>query len=355
LAALGLALLLLAGLPFYATGLPVRTEFPNDRFTLPFIPGSALLISGLLIVATAAIPRKTRVRIILAALLIGLAAGYQYGNSTAYRRDWLAQKAFFWQLTWRAPGLQPGTTLLTNDLPLRFYSDNSLTAPLNWIYAPDNHSQDMDFLLLYPAVRLGESSLPTLEPGGPIRVDYLAAQFSGNTSQALAVYYRPPACLRVIDAEVELGNLFLPLQIRTAAANLSDARRILADPPEPARPMEEYYGIEPTRGWCYYYEKADLARQQRDWGEVGELGDRAFSLGDYPNDPAERFPFIEGYAHLGRWEDALEQTRLSADVSPAMAPVLCRLWSRIAAQTEESGARQAALDQVETSLECIFE
>ena len=35
---------------------------------------------------------------------------------------------FLWQLSWRIPGLEKGTTVLTNDIPLRYYSDNSLTA-----------------------------------------------------------------------------------------------------------------------------------------------------------------------------------------------------------------------------------
>ena len=33
---------------------------------------------------------------------------------------------------------------------------------------------------------------------------------------------------------------------------------------------------------------------------VAELGDAAFALDDHPNDPVERFVFIEGYAHIGR-------------------------------------------------------
>jgi hypothetical protein len=70
------------------------------------------------------------------ALLIGLAAGRQFLWSTDYLRDWQAQKNLFWQMTWRAPGLKPDTLVLMNE-ELSFYADNSLSAPLNWIYAPD--------------------------------------------------------------------------------------------------------------------------------------------------------------------------------------------------------------------------
>jgi hypothetical protein len=79
---------------------------------------------------------------------------------------------------------------------------------------------------------------------------------------------------------------------------------------------------------------------------VADLGDQAFALGDYPNDPMERLPFIEGYAHTGRWERALELTREAGDITPLMQPVLCRLWQRIEAQTEPTPEQQAALQSI---------
>ncbi len=347
--ALGLFILLIAGGPFLLTGLPVKLVFPNDRFTLPFMAGSALVLAGL---AHWILPRFKGLRVGLLALLLGLSCAYLFANSTSYRRDWLTQRAFFWQLTWRVPQLQPGTTLMSNDLPVSYYSDNSLSAPLNWIYAPQNQTEEMDTILLYPSLRVGLPELPSLDPGTPIHIDYLSAQFDGSTDQVVALYYQPPACLRILDGQVEADNLFVPLQIRSVAASLSSTRWIIPDLAQSAAPMAEYYGSEPAHGWCYYYEKADLARQQQDWQQVVTLGDQAFSLNDYPNDPAERMPYIEGYAHLERWGDALEQTRLAADVSPVMRPVLCSLWQRIDTQTGASAQKQAAVQQVDELLAC---
>ena len=345
----GAVWVLVAGGPFYLTDLPVRLHFPNDRFTIPFMPGSALLLSGALHLA---FPRRKRIRAITAALLLGLACGYLFANSNSYRRDWIAQRAFFWQLTWRMPGLAEGTTLLTNDLPLKYYSDNSLTAPLNWMYAPDNTSQDLALALLYPAVRSGKSVLPELTPGNPIDIDYLVANFHGSTDQVVVLYYQPPGCLRVLDGEVEGDNLFLPQQIRAAAVALSSAEWILPNPAQAAVPMADYYGSEPAHGWCYYYQKADLARQQQDWESVAALGDQAFALGDYPNDPAERLPFIEGYAHAQRWDEAVQQSDLAGNISPAMQPVLCKLWARIERQTPVSSQKEAAVQAVLAQLNC---
>jgi hypothetical protein len=84
---------------------------------------------------------------------------------------------------------------MVNELPVTYFSDNSLTAPLNWFWAPNNTTQDMAYLLTYPSQRLGKS-LISLAPGTPIAVDYLATKFNGNTSQTVTVNYEPPACLR---------------------------------------------------------------------------------------------------------------------------------------------------------------
>ncbi|GIV62904.1 MAG: hypothetical protein KatS3mg045_0243 [Bellilinea sp.] len=340
--------LLVAGVPFYVTGLPVRLEFPNDRFTLAFLPGAALLAAGLI----ESLPLKAGVRVVLAVCLIGFSSGRDFVTTNEYRRSWELQQNFFWQLVWRAPGLQPGTLLMTNDLPLRYYSDNSLTAPLNWIYAAENRSLQMDYHLFYPAVRLGSPNLPALQPALPVTVDFLAATFTGSTDQVVVLYFQPPACLRVVDGEVEQDNLFLPALIRQAAVNLSSSRWIVAQPGRPAQPPAFLYGSQPAHGWCYYFQKGDLARQQGNWQQAAALGDEAFALGDYPNDPAERMPFIEAFAHVGRWQDALEQTRLAADVSPAMQPVLCRLWQRIDRQTEASPQKTQALSQIADWLSC---
>ncbi len=344
----GLFTLLIAGWPFFLTGLPVALVFPNDRFTLPFILGSSLTIAGLISV----FPVKFVLRVALAALLIAPAVGYQFLNATEYRRDWNVQKSFFWQLSWRAPGLAEGTTLLTNELPVKYFSDNSLTAPLNWIYAPDNRSQEMSYMLFYPAARIGRPELPTLQPGQPIHVDFLAATFAGSTSQTVVLNYQPPGCLRVVDSEIERDNYYVSGDLREVTGKLGSTEWILPAPARPAELPTGLYGVEPPHGWCYYFEKADLARQQGDWQQVAALGDQAFALGDYPNDPTERLPFIEGYAHVGQWERAAELSRQSADISPVMQSVLCRLWQRINKNTPASPEKDQILPAVQTGLEC---
>lgn len=348
---LGAFMLLLGGVPYWATNLPVSLGFPANRALLSFMFGACFLLLGLIELL------PMRVKYFAAVLFVSLSAGRQFLWSVDYMRDWGSQKNLFWQLYWRAPSLEPRTILLMNE-ELAFNADNSISAPLNWIYAPENRTRNVDYVLLYPTNRIG-ASLPALEPGIPIRYDFLAASFEGNTSDALAFYYDPPACLRLLEPDLDSKNRLIPDDsLMRQASALSNADRILA---QPRVVMPDIYGPEPEHGWCYYFQKADLARQFGNWEEVASLGDKAFDLDDYPNDPVERFVFIEGYAHTGDWERAVELSRVSYRVSREyVGPLLCRLWERVETETAESqgrdapgqSKRSAALAEIHDMLSC---
>jgi len=57
------------------------------------------------------------------------------------------------------------------------------------------------------------------------------------------------------------------------------------------------FGVEPAHNWCFYYQKAALARQMGDWDEVTRLGDEARSLGLSAGDPIEWMPFLQAAVH----------------------------------------------------------
>jgi len=337
---LGAVMLVLAGPPFWLTNVPVSLGFPANRATLSFMLGVSFVLAGLFDL----LPQKFYGTVVV--LFVMLAAGRQFLWSNEFRRDWASHKNMFWQMTWRAPGLEKDTIVLMNE-ELSFYADNSLGAALNLIYAPENHSDAIDYVLFYPTNR--ESLSLSLDT--PVNYDFLAGRFSGNTSQTVVFYYAPPKCLRLLDPEIDLENRLIPDDtfLRDAAL-LSSTSPILS---RQTSRMPAAYGNEPVHGWCYYFEKADLARQMGDWQTVTQLGDVAFALDDYPNDPVERFVFIEGYAHTGNWERAVELSTASYKVSKAyVGPLLCRLWSRIARETEDTSERKVTFDVVQSELEC---
>lgn len=344
LVGLGALAVFLAGWPFWLVGFEPSLEWPASRFTLAFAFGVSLIFGG-----TIGLIPWERIRIALLVALVSLAAGKQFLNSRDYQQDWTTQKDLFWQMTWRAPGLKPDTIVLLNEGALDYYADNSLGAALNWIYAPKNHTRHIEYVLFYPKTRL-KNVLPRLETGIPIEYDYLTGQFHGNTSQTLAMYYQPPGCLRILDNDIERVNRMIPeTSLLRFAAHISSPDLILQ---EPRARMPEAYAPEPQHDFCYYFEKADLARQFKDWDSVAEFANIALSL-DHPYNPAEQFAFIEGYAHVGEWDRAVEISERANEFSAQLVgPMLCRLWKRIKAETAESVERGAALDKTRSIIAC---
>lgn len=341
---LGLVALLLGGVPFWLTQIPVGLSFPNDRFTLPFILGVAFFWVSVVML----IPLRRWLQIGVVLLAVALSAGYQLRTGIQFQRDWEQQTRFFWQMVWRIPALEEDTIIFAHELPLQYFSDNSLTGGMNWIYADENRpDKSIPYVLYYPTVRVG-LAVSSLTPHQPVDQNLLVGKFHGNTSQSLALFYQPPACLRVLDPELEPDNWVVPLQVRETI-HLTDWDVIL---PAPENRPPAIYGDEPEHGWCYYFQKADLARQLGDWQEVQRLGEIAFQLDDQPNDPAERFPFIEAYAHLALWEQALEQSQLSASISPVIHPALCQLWDRIERETAVTDEKSSAIQSALQPLQC---
>jgi len=346
--AVGLFALLVGGIPYWVTNLPIDLRFPWDRFTLAMNLGASLVFAGLLELLF----RRRWVYTLVIAGIIALSAGMHVQLANLYRREWNAQKSFFWQLVWRAPGIQPGTILLTAETPFTYYSDNSLTAPLNWTYAPDSSSLQMPYLFFNIESRLG-GSLPELVPGQTIKENYRALSFQGSTSQVLAVYFDPPGCVKALDPATDAKTPQKPLYF-SQVLPLSDLSLIQVDPDQPAHPPSNYFGAEPEHDWCYYFEKADLARVQGNWQEVVRLADEAFALNTrlYEVNAPELLPYIEGYAHQGDWDRAQELTQEAHRLTFRMQRILCDTWRRIAEQAESGEQGSQTVLMVQKQLKC---
>jgi len=330
--------LITAGIPFYLVGIQVRLDFPADRFTQPFAFGAALILAGLLEL----IPSFSW-RTILAVALVALAIGLQIQYAFSFREDWKLQESYFWQLFWRAPSIQPGTAVLSDSTIFSYTSADHLTLPLNWIYAPDQKTGTLPYAQIFFVINSGNQI--SLTPGQPLSKTKDVDSFQGSTDQALAVQFTPPSCLHVLnptyDSDLPLSPLSgqsyqalstagVPLLGRKDALALQLSKPSLIKPSDhtPAA-LSNLFGPEPLHNWCYYYEKADLARQQGDWTQVAHLGDEAFAVPYLPDDPSEYLPFIEAYARLSRWNDAKQLTLSTADTMPILEPALCGLWQRV--------------------------
>ncbi|MCX6059796.1 MAG: hypothetical protein NTW69_16800 [Chloroflexi bacterium] len=339
---IGLVFWGLSGGSVWIIGIVPQLNFSIDRFMLPFMMGSSLILACLI-----ALIKSQRTQMILVALLIGFAVSRQFRLEEIFRSDWKTQQDLFWQMSTRIPALEKGTILISNDLPVTYFSDNSLTGPLNWIYSPPG---EMNVILYFASVRIGKT-LTSLEPGQPHEHYYVGPTFYGNTSNIVFFNYDPPGCLHVIDPEIDAGNRLLPELLRENA-QYSNQNVILFD--RKAVLPKQFYSEEPQHGWCFYFTQAELARQEGDWDQVVKLGNKAFTLADHPNDPEEYFVFIEGYAHTGDWEKAVELSQVSYKISKNFVrPALCKLWARIERDTKSALEQKVTLDKAQNILECL--
>jgi hypothetical protein len=290
--------------------------------------GGSLFMAGLLELVFG----RSRLKIYVIALVLALGMGQQFYTANDFRRDWTRQQEIFWQLAWRVPGLEPGTVILTHELPLRYETDMGLTAPLNWIYAPEYAGGALPYALLYTRTRQGGATLPSLEPGQPISFDYRTVDFKGTTSQAVTIIVSPNACLHILDSVYAGGDTYerQPRFLRDAIP-LSDPSLILPDAQSPLLPPA-LFGKEPSHEWCYYFEKAELARQTGDWNRVVKLGNEARAQDFLPGDALEWLPFIEGYALTGDYQMARELSLLAFRDESRPRKGLCYTWNRIYAE-----------------------
>ncbi len=122
-------------------------------------------------------------------------------------------------------------------------------------------------------------------------------------------------------------------------------------------PPRDLFGKEPEHSWCYFFEKADLARQFGDWKSVAMLGDQARQAGFSPlnassNAPHEWLPFIEGYAYTGNWDKARELTLQASEKGERYLVWLCQIWNQMGKSQEGNEQWMEQIRQTRMELNC---
>ncbi len=345
---IGLTGILLGRLPSLAAGLPLTLQSTFDRFMISMTLGGSLFLAGLIELL---FRRNDRLKVIVLSLVIALGVGQQFHNANLYRRDWARQQEIFWQFAWRIPALQPNTLLLTDVIPnLPLETDLSFTAPINWMYAPEYAGGDLPYALLYAEARLGGGVLTGLQPGRAITLPFRTVEFHGSTDAALVFLVPGNGCLRVLDPALGDAETYeKESETLTQLIPLSQPSLILTNAPQ-AQLSDPPFGAEPEHAWCYFYEKAELARQDGDWQKIIDLGMQARSLGFQPEDVFEWLPFIEAQARVGDVDEAFALSRDAIRQVGRLRKGVCHVWERVQAQVPE---RNASSSQALNEFGCI--
>jgi len=299
-----------------------RVIFPLfSRFTLTGSLGAVMVLGGFLIV------QRPKVRLALAALLVGLAVTANHANAVGYASSWDSLRAFWWQVSWRAPGIAPDTVLVV-DYPLTAVTEDYIVwGPANLIYYPDSYQPGGQIRTPLSSVVLTPENIHDILLGReqPER-ERRSIVSSQDLGQVLVMAMpEPGACVHVFDGRApELSAGEDDRIYRIAASSRID--RVLTEV-APRTPLADLFGDAPAPGWCYYYQKASLARQRGNWAEVARLGDEAAARDQRPLDRVEWMPFLQAYAYLGRYDEAAGLAPILAE-APFLKAQACDLFTR---------------------------
>jgi hypothetical protein len=313
---LGMFILLFGTAPVWAKGEQIAIGKWSERYTLAPMLGAVILIVNLI----EWLFRTHRQKQVLLTLLLGISISGQMFNQILFRDDWKIQRNIYWQLHWRIPSLQPGTALFGKGTftDKSSYYDGIYIVSLLFDTAARQNPRYAYFDIFHTA-------FDNYVPGIPLTQTTRSGQFSGNTSQAIIFDFGVRGgCVRVLDF-IYKGDPDLNSSVADLF-DISDVSNIKTTPD--LAPNPDIFGAAPPRTWCYYFEKADLARQMQDWKTILQLKAEADALGYEPDLAAEYLPFIEAYARTNQWEQAYQLSLAAHEIGSGSGMALCDAWRR---------------------------
>jgi hypothetical protein len=343
---LGLAAIFLGFLPVWVTDRQAIEGMYGSRFTLGAMFGVSILLVGILDWFT---PRQFP-KIVLIGLLVGIAINFHLTNTNDYRWSWINQKRFYWQLHWRAPAIKPDTAIISDGELFPFVGLYSTSTAINLLY-PQPEGHDTLAYWFYSMGRGLFRQIPELLQGKKLKTSFRTFNFSGSSKDSLAIYYEPSEgrCLWVLSPEDQVLTDLPDLSL--SILPVSNLDRIETSPNSGVAPPQQVFGAELDHTWCYYFEKADLARQMGDWDQIVTLGDEARKKGFETDHFREVKPFVEAYSLTGDWDSAVEWT-MKVNPKGINVVAVCDLWSELEQSTPASDQKRAAFEKVSQTFQC---
>jgi hypothetical protein len=332
-------------LPVWFTGREMLTGLYADRFTLPAMLGASILVVA--VVNYLDLSRSQRT--VILALLVSLSLGAQMRKSNEFRWDWVKQQRFYWQIYWRAPGIEPGTAFVTDSALSQYVSRYVASVAINTFYPQEEDKQPAYWYFEYYYAKLHQH-IPQFLEGMKLRDNIRDIEFIGDSHNSILIHKAGEGeCIWFLTPR-DVYNQEIPEEMRQMAA-VANLDRIITEA-EPFNPPQQIFGPEIQHDWCFYYQKADLARQTGKWGLVLDYKREAEDQGLFPQAGYEWIPFIEAYAALGKWEQAVQLSLDAFEETEQVQSMLCAVWQDIKADHNSDANAAAAYDQINTSILC---
>lgn len=313
---MGAFIVLCAIVPVIFSGRHVELFDAYKSYGLHPIPGVILFITGFVLML------QPHFRKWLLLTLIGISVTTQLLNAYDWAEYWQYQRQMWWQLTWRAPDIQNDTLVMTYSTGgYNPEQDYEIWGPLNLIYRPNPAEA--------PAIQAEVLNTNTIYDTWKREVRNNSVRdirLHRDFNNLLLLSISPTSsCLHVIDGSLPVYSERDALQLKQVG-EFSHIDRINPTGSVPTPPAA-IFGTEPPRNWCYYYQKASLARQTGDWEEIDNIYKQVKKQKLETNDKSEMIPFFEAMVNLGKYEDAKELYNKQIKGSPGMRLPLCEALS----------------------------
>ncbi len=335
----------------------------SGRLALGAILGASMLLTGFVYLLV----DRPAYRHLVLSILLGLAVGFQAQTARDFQTSWDKQLQFYWQMSWRAPGLQPNTMVVADSEILPYMGYYPTAFALNVLYGPQVGAPGS----VNPTLRGATAPMywfnngsehmnwTNFQHGQPVEIARYSSVFTATNQAVLSITFEPQQgqCLWVLRPSYSEVRSFTDEAYRwMAISNLNliqpQSTTLWNNPGSSTGPPSAVFGSEPKHTWCYYYEKADLASQQKNWQTVTGLWKDAKDKGFHPGASIELIPFIEAEARTGDWTTARELTNMADVLPPVEKSLLCSLWREIETSTTPSGQRDQVILQVKQKLGC---
>src|SRR3989344_5964179 len=297
---IGLLSIFAALIPIIISGRLVRVYLVYDRYTITSIIGVGLIIVGFLLFKFSDATRKW-----ILITLVSLSITSHLMNGFYRTNYWDKQKDLWWQLYWRTPNIQNNAMLIlyfppiTEDVPFkeiinkvrwyRFYwAEEQIWTAGNLFFNYNNPPIDHfhgDFLRDKDILKkIKEKSVEEINNRNII--------YSRDFKNSVIITTpSDTSCLWVLDNKrgefpTNADELLISSIVYSDTDNLIGKKT-------PDIPPREIFGSEPAHGWCYYFQKASLARQLKDWSKLRKLKEEVTSKNLKPKDLSEWLPFTQ--------------------------------------------------------------
>jgi hypothetical protein len=331
---LGSLITLCAIVPVIFSGRHVELFDAYKSYGLHPIPGVILFVTGIVLM------HLPRFRTWILAALIGVSVTTQVLNASDWGNYWEYQRQMWWQLTWRAPDIKDDTMVMTYSTDgYNPQQDYEVWGPINLIYRPDPAES--------PSIQAEVLNSDTVyKVINKEDVDNLVRDFpiNRNYQNLLLISISPvSSCLHVIDGTLPVYSEWEAL-LTMQVGEYSHIDRVVPSGTPPT-PSTAIFGPEPVHDWCYYYQKASLARQTGDWEEIGKLYKEVKKLRLNTSDKSEMVPFLEALVHLGEDED-VRTIYKQIKGSPKTRTLLCNSLAKDPGYPPEFGYEYQTIHQI---------